>query len=100
MEKSVNSNKGSTEGSECNRDEEYPPMSILEFPLSHQENFICLSAGLDSGLFFLLRFKGRGAVERMLRKSREIFDLHSKEVSRGRLPQGLMEGESLEVLEN
>lgn len=100
MEKSVNSNKGSTEGSECNRDEEYPPTSILEFPLSHQDHFACLFAGLDSGLFFLLRFQGRDAVERMLRKSREIFDLHSKEASRGRLPRGLMEGESLEVLEN
>ena len=75
-------------------------MSILEFPLSHQEKFACLFAGLDLGLFFLLRFKGRDAVERMLRKSREIFDLHRKEVSRGRLPRGLMEGESLEVLEN
>ena len=83
MENSVNSNKGPIEGSEWNRDEEYPCMSIPEFPHPQQEHFVCLFAGSDLGLFFLLRFQVRDAVERMLRKSERFFDLHNKGVRRG-----------------
>lgn len=83
MENSVNSNKGPIEGSECNRDEEYPRMSSPAFPHPHQENSVCLFAGSDLGLFFLLRFQVRDASGENAKEIREISDLHNKGVTRG-----------------